>query len=108
MRVLCDQNVPRKYADALRDVDGISVGTVADELEHDAADPDIASHAEATGAVLLTNDDDFYVDGQNHGLLFYSQVEAPTPGAVAEAVRRIRDAYESDAEILENVPDGWV
>lgn len=108
MRVLCDQNVPRKYLDALADADGITATTVAAVLRHDAADTEIAAYAETNDWVVFTNDDDFYLDSGNHGLLFYSQLEDPTPGVVVEAIRRIGAAYESDDEIVETVPDGWV
>jgi hypothetical protein len=106
MRILCDQNVPEKYLHALADGNA-TVTTVEDVLEHDATDSEIAAYAETNGWVVFTNDDDFYVDGGDHGLLFYSQIEDPSPGAVVEAVERIDAAYENASEIVETVPDGW-
>jgi len=107
MRVLCDQNVPRKYPHALRETDGVTVTTVDAALKHDASDAEIARFAEANGWVVLTNDDDFYVDRSDHGLLFVSQLDDPAPGRVVEAIRRIDDAYETHSDIVETVPDGW-
>ncbi|SEH48976.1 hypothetical protein SAMN05192561_10314 [Halopenitus malekzadehii] len=57
---------------------------------------------------MFTNDEDFYVVGGDHGLLVYDQVTDPTPSAVVAAIERIDAAYESDAEILETVPGGWL
>jgi hypothetical protein len=41
-------------------------------------------------------------------LLYYSQVEEPSPGDVAAAVRQISTVSEDPADIVETVPDGWV
>ncbi|MFB6142676.1 MAG: DUF5615 family PIN-like protein [Halorientalis sp.] len=108
MRVLCDQNVPAKYVDALRDADGLTVATVADVLEHDATDAAIATHAEREEWVVLTNDDDFFVAGGDHGLLLYDQLDDPSPGDVARAVQRIARAYAHTGDIVETVPGEWV
>jgi len=108
MRILCDQNVPEKYLQALRDAAGVRARRVDDVLTHDATDDEIASYAAAHGWVVFTNDADFYAVGGNHGLLVYAQIEDPAPGDVVQSVRRIDDAYESAADVLETVPDGWV
>lgn len=106
MRILCDQHVSEKYLNAL-DAAGMTVSTVEGVLEHDAPDAEIAAYVEANDWVVLTNDEDFYVEGGNHGLLVYSQIEDPAPGTVVEAVQRIEQAYDSTTTITEFVPDGW-
>lgn len=107
MRVLCDQNVPQKYFQALDSAEGITVRTVASALQHDATDAEITRYAEANDWVVFTNDEDFYADSGKHGLLFYSQLDDPTPGVVVKAIRRIDAAYASATDIVETVPDGW-
>ena len=107
MDVLCDQHVPEKYVRALSAVNGITVATVRDMLSADASDGDIAAFAAKNGWVVFTNDDDFYKQDARHGLLVYSQLNAPTPGAVVEAVTAIGDAYADDADIIEVVPGAW-
>jgi len=107
MRILCDQHVPAKYLNALSDAEGIIVTTISVVLEPDASDERIAAFAAANDWVVFTNDDDFYVAGGDHGLLFYSQIEDPAPGVIVDAVQRIDEVYESTDEILESVPGGW-
>jgi hypothetical protein len=108
MRILCDQNVPRKYLRALEEMPDITAASVADVLSHDAADADIVAFAETNGWVIFTSDEDFFPMSGNCGLLVYDQLEDPTPGDVVTAIQRIRDAYESEADILETVPGNWV
>ena len=74
MRILVDQNAPRKYVEALR---------------RDATDAEIAQFAENNGWVVFTNDDDFFVAGGDHGLILYDQIEDPAPGNVVAAVEGI-------------------
>lgn len=108
MRILVDQNSAQKYIEAFEQADGITVATVADVLEHDTSDADIAAYAETNDWVVFTTDDDFFVAGGDHGLLLYDQIDDPTPGDVVAAVRQIEQAYENPSEITESVPGGWV
>lgn len=108
MRILCDQNVPKKYCETFQRTEGITVTTVDEALRHDAEDTDIAAYAEAHGWVVFTNDDDFYIAGGDHGLLIYDQIEDPSPGDVVKAVQKIDSVYESATDVVETVPDGWI
>lgn len=108
MRVLCDQNVPQKYVDALADAGGITVTTVRETLAADAPDWEIVTYATENGWVILTNDSDFFGDGREFGLLVYSQLADPRPGDIVDAIQAIDYAYESNSEVVETVPDGWV
>lgn len=108
MRILVDQNPAQKYVDAFEQADDIMVATVADVLEHDVSDADIATYAETHEWVVFTNDDDFFVTGSDHGLLLYDQIDDPSPGEVVAAVQKIEQAYADPSEITESVPDGWV
>jgi len=108
MRILVDQNAPRKYVEALRRDDSLTVITVEEALRHDATDAEIAQFAENNGWVVFTNDDDFFVAGGDHGLILYDQIEDPAPGNVVAAVKGIGRAYQSHSEIVESVPGGWL
>lgn len=108
MRILCDQNVARKYVEALERTDDVTVNTVEEVLEHDARDTEIAAYAERNDWVVFTNDDDFFVAGGEHGLLLYDQLDDPSPGNVVTAIRRISTAYSDSKQITENVPGGWL
>ncbi|SNR48010.1 DUF5615 family PIN-like protein [Halorubrum vacuolatum] len=108
MQILCDQNVPQKYVDALSDTGGITVSTVREKLSADASDQEIAMYAADNDWVILTNDSDFFGDGREFGLLVYSQLEDPRPGEIIDAVQAIDSAYETNSEVVEVVPDGWV
>ena len=108
MRILCDQNVPQKYVDALTDADNITVATVREVLAADAPDREIAAYAAEKDWVILTNDSDFFTDSGEFGLLVYSQLEDPSRGDIIEAIREIERAYESHSDVVETVPDGWV
>jgi hypothetical protein len=65
MRGLCDQNIPRKYVNALEDAKNITVTTVGTELQHDASDAEISAYAEhgrssrttTTSSSLVANTD---------------------------------------------------
>jgi predicted nuclease of predicted toxin-antitoxin system len=46
MRILCDQNIPAKYVEALESTNDFTVSTVKDVLQHDATDSEIAAYAE--------------------------------------------------------------
>ena len=107
MRILCDQNVPEKYVTAFRDADGVTVATVEDRLEHDAADAEIAAYAERNQWVIFTNDDDFFVAGGDHGLLLFDQLEDPQPADVVRAAQQIAEVYPDPADIIESVPGDW-
>jgi hypothetical protein len=108
MRVLCDQNVPQKYVDALADAGGITVTTVRETLAADVPDREIVTYAAEHGWVILTNDSDFFGDGREFGLLVYSQLDDSRPGDIVDAIQAIDYAYESNSEVVETVPDGWV
>lgn len=56
MRILVDQNAPRKYVEQLRRDDGLTVITVEEALRHDATDAKIAQFAESKGWVVFTPD----------------------------------------------------
>lgn len=107
MRVLCDQNVPQKYVEALVAAGGITVGTVQEKLTADASDREIVAFAVEGDWVILTSDSDFFGDGRQFGLLVYSQLEDPRPGDIVESIQAIDDAYESLSDVVEKVPDGW-
>lgn len=108
MDVLFDQNVDSKYARALERIDGVSVREVKSVLDPEASDGTIASTARANEWVVFTNDDDFFVHVPEIGLLYYSQVEDPSPGDVATAVRRISTVYEDPMDVVEVVPGDWL
>ena len=86
MRILCDQHVDHRYVHALRRTGGITVTTVRHVMNADASDGEIASYAAANGWLVLTSDDDFFTERRAHGLLFYQQLDNPTPSDVAAAV----------------------
>lgn len=108
MRVLCDQNVPQKYVDALAAAGGITVATVRETLVADAPDREIAAYAAENDWVVLTNDSDFFGDSRGFGLLVYNQLEDPRPSDIVDSIQAIDYAYESNSEVVEKVPDGWV
>lgn len=108
MKILCDQNVARKYIAALESTAETSVSTVANELSADASDEEIAAFAERHDWVLLTSDDDFFDHAGSFGLLVYSQIADPKPGEIVAAVAAIDAAYEQHYEIIETVPGSWL
>jgi len=83
MRILCDQMVKESFVTTLEAEDRHTVARVRDFLTPDA-------------------------DDIPHGLLFYEDDPAPTPGVVRDAVREIDRVYDDSAAIVEWVPDGWV
>lgn len=108
MRLLCDHHVPTKYLRAFEHASEITATTVADELSPSASDGEIATLAEQNDWIVFTNDDDFFEQTASFGLLVYSQVEDPQPSDIVNAVIAIDRAYESNSEIIETVPDGWI
>lgn len=108
MRILCDQNVADKYVQAFEQESWITVETVRELLSPDASDDEIAAIAEADEWVVFTTDDDFYRHDRSFGLIVYSQIEDPAPSGVVAAIKAIDYAYESDSDVLETVPDGWL
>ena len=108
MRILCDQHVDHRYVHALRRTSGITVTTVRHVMSADAPDGEIASYAAANDWLVLTSDDDFFAERRAHGLLFYQQLDNPTPSDVAAAVQAIDEAYDDNSTVVEKVPDGWV
>ena len=108
MRLLFDQNVARRYLDACIEAPDLQAITVRDALDPRASDPDIAAYAGEHGYVVVTADDDFFQFADRCGCLYFHQLEQPAVGDVLTAIRRIDDAYDDPAEIVEVVPDGWV
>ncbi len=108
MRILCDHHVAPKYLRAFEREPWITATTVAEVLAKDAPDAAISSFAHSDNWVVFTNGTDFYRLGVDHGLLVYSQLEAPSPGDVVEAIRNIDEAYTSPDEISEYVPGRWI
>ena len=107
MHILCDQHVDHRYVHALRRTGGITVTTVRHVMSADAPDGEIASYAAANDWLVLTSDD-FFTERRAHGLLFYQQLDNPTPSDVAAAVQAIDEAYDDNSTVVEKVPDGWV
>lgn len=108
MRILCDHHVATKYVRAFEREDWITVTTVGEVLSKAATDAEIVAYAADEEWVVFTNDDDFYTEEISGGLMVYSQIEDPRPGAVIEAIRAIDESYASDGEIEEVVPGGWI
>ena len=108
MRILCDQNVDEKYVHALEQAEGLTVTTVRELLDPEASDEAIARTAEADGWVVLTNDDDFFVQRPRPGLLFYDQIEDPRPGDIVAAIQQIATFYDEPAAVVETVPGDWI
>jgi hypothetical protein len=108
MRVLCDQNVDKRYIDALSAAAGFQVARTRDLLDSRASDRDIATFAGANDWVVLTSDRDFFELASLCGVVYYSQFDAAPAGDVLAALRAIRDAYDDPADILEVVPGAWV
>ncbi|QWC20234.1 DUF5615 family PIN-like protein [Halorubrum sp. 2020YC2] len=108
MRLLCDQNVARRYIDACLEAPDLRAVTIADALDPRATDPDIAAYARENGYVVLTADDDFFELSKRCGCLCFHQLDQPRVGDVPTAIRRIDDAYDDRAEIVEVVPNGRV
>jgi hypothetical protein len=107
MRVLCDQHVARKYRRAFEDEPRLTVATVRESVGPDAADETIAEFARRNDWVVFTNDSDFRYPTPSHGLLVYSQIEDPRPGAVVDTLLVVDEAYDSAGDIYETVPGGW-
>lgn len=107
MRLLCDQNVARRYIDACIEAPDLRAVTVRDALDPRATDPDIAAYARENGYVVLTADDDFFELSERCGCLYFHQLDQPPVGDVLAAIRLIDDAYDDHTEIVEGVPDGW-
>jgi len=108
MRLLCDQNVARRYVDACIQAPDLQAITVRDALDPRATDPDIAAYARENEYVVLTADDDFFELSGQCGCIYFHQLEQPPVGDVLAAIRRIGAAYADHTEIVEVVPGGWV
>ena len=108
MRILCDQMVEESFVSALEAEDRHTVARVRDLLTSDADDDTIAAHAVQHDWIILTADDDYLSDDVPHGLLFYDDDPAPTPGVVRDAIREIDRVYDDPTATIEWVPDGWV
>lgn len=108
MQILCDQPFDYKYVNALQGADGITVTTIRHVMSADAPDDEIAAYAAANDWVVLTSDDDFFIERDNHGLLFYQQLDNPAPSDVVAAVQAIDEAYADTSTAVEQVPDGWI
>ena len=99
--------VRESFVSALEAEDRHTVARVRDPLAPDADDA-IAAYAVQHDWTILTADDDYLSDDVSHGLLFYDDDPAPTPGAVRDAVREIDRVYGHPTAIVEWVPDGWI
>lgn len=77
MRLLCDQNVARRYVKACIQASDLRAVTVRDALDPRAMDSDIAAHARENGYVVLTADDDFFELSDRCGCLYFHQVDQP-------------------------------
>ena len=108
MRIFCDQHVDHRYVHALWRTGGITVTTVRHVMSADAPDGEVASYAAANDPLVLTSDDDFFIERRAHGLLFYQQLNNPTPSDMAAAVQAIDEAYDDNSTVVEKVPHGWV
>jgi len=108
MRILCDQMVKESFVSALEAEDRHTVARVRDLLNPDADDNTIAAYAVQHDWVILTADDDYLSDDVPHGLLFYEDDPAPTPGVARDAIRKIDRVYDDPDAIVEWVPDGWI
>jgi hypothetical protein len=108
MRLLCDQNVARRYVDACIEPPDLQAVTVRDALDPRATDPDIAAYARENGYVVLTADDDFFELSEQCGCLYFHQSDQPPVGDILTTIRRIDEAYADRTEIVEVVPNGWV
>ena len=104
----CDQMVREGFVSALEAEDRHTVARVRDLLAPDAEDGTIAAYAVQHDWTILTADDDYLSDDVSHGLLFYDDDPAPTPGAVRDVIREIDRVYGHPTAIVEWVPDGWI
>lgn len=106
VRLLCDENVDQRYVETFRSTDWITVTTVREGLSSDATDETIAEFATSEGWVVFTGDDDFLRADPDCGVVFYHQMERPSPGDVVDVLRAIEEAYAEPDEIREFVPSG--
>lgn len=108
MRILCDNNVAPKYANAIRGSDRLELAHSSDVLSPEASDPAIIEYAETHDWVILTGDKRFLIDdedetstgdrlGADCGVIFYAQDRNPTPGDFVDALETI----------AENADDYW-
>lgn len=120
MELLCDRNVADKYYQAFRGTDWLSVRRVSDVLSKDAPDSAIIDHARER-EVVFTSDVRFLADDEAEtepaeaetpradcGVIFYRQLEDPSPGDIVDAIRAIARAYQDYNEIREYVPGKWI
>ena len=107
VRLLCDENVDQRYVETFRSADWITITTVRETLSHDATDEAIADFAASEVWVVFTGDDDFLRADPDCGVVFYHQMDRPSPGDVVDALQAIEDAYAEPNEIREFVPGGW-
>jgi len=107
MRILCDQMINESYVRALSVDDRHTVARVRDRLAPDATDDAITAHATRNDWVILTADDDYLAEDTPHGLLFYDDEHAPSPGAVRDAIQQINCAYDDHTAVIEWAPGEW-
>lgn len=109
MKILCDENVPSKYVNAIAGLSCTTVLTVESELGMGASDSQVRNFAEKKDCVVLTNDKDFLLTkyADDHGLLYIFQNRGPSPSDVATAVDKIESAYTDYESVDEIVPGGW-
>lgn len=108
VRLLCDQNVNRKYIEAFCQTEWITVATVREVLSQDARDDEISQYAATNDWIVFTEDDDHLEYDHDRGVILYHQHELPSPAEVLAALETIEAAYTDHREIREFVPGEWV
>lgn len=93
MKLLCDEMVAIKFCSALEEADGIEVRRTVDVLGEEAGDARISQYAKDNEYVVLTRDEGFFARDIDHGLIYYSQSENPSPSELVAAVVDIRDSH---------------
>jgi len=115
VKVLCDNNVAPKYANALRESDRLEFAHSRDVLSPEASDPAIIEYAETNDWVILTGDKRFLIDDEDRnstgdrleadcGVIFYAQDRNPTAGEVVDALETIAENAEDYRMIETYVP----
>ena len=107
VRLLCDENVDQRYVETFRSTDWITVTTVREALSPEATDEAVAEFAASAEWVVFTGDDDFLRADPDCGVVFYHQLERPSPGDLVDALRAIEEAYTDHDDVREFVPGGW-
>jgi len=115
VRVLCDNNVAPKYANALRGSDRLQFALSREVLSPEATDPEIIAYAEEHDWVILTGDKRFLIDDEDEdssgdrldadcGVIFYNQDRNPAAGDVVAALETIAENADEYRAIETYVP----